>query len=103
MIWKNNRLNRDHQRPRLYDRIRSIIFHPEIWHVLLLFAVLYSALLVRYAERFEWNLTGFITIGDRFVPAEMLTEDTVIFEGTIGYDGQFISRNGVNLAGRRTP
>ena len=89
MICKNNRVNRDHQRSWLQDRIRSIICHARIWHVLLLFVLLYSALLVRYTERFEWNMTGFITIGDSFVPAEMLTEHTVIFEGTVGYDGLF--------------
>jgi hypothetical protein len=34
-------------------------------------------------------MTGFITIGDNFVPKEMISEDTVTFDGTMGYDGQF--------------
>ena len=89
MIRKNNRMEWHHQQSWLQDRIRPIIFRPKMWHVLLLFVLIYSTLLVRYAERFEWNMTGFITIGDHFVPSKMLMEDTVIFEGAVGYDGQF--------------
>ncbi len=89
MIRKNIQLNPNHQRSFLQDRIRAIILYPEIWHVLLLFVLLYSLLLIRYGERFEWNMTGFITIGDHFVPAELRPDDAVIFEGTMGYDGQF--------------
>lgn len=89
MVFKNNRDKWGHKENWLVEQIRLFVFQTRIWYVLLCFILFYSALLLRYVERFELNMSGLITIGDHFISQEILREGTVTFEGSMGYDGQF--------------
>jgi hypothetical protein len=89
MILKNSLTNWSQVRTWVKDQTRLLIFQPRLWYVLLCFILFYSALLLRYVERFDLNMSGLITIGDHFIPQDILRDGTITFEGSMGYDGQF--------------
>ncbi|MFH1038965.1 MAG: hypothetical protein V1789_09905 [PVC group bacterium] len=57
--------------------------------VLLVIFSFYAAVILVYAARFDFNLSGFACIGDRFASPEMISPGTVVILGSRGYDGQF--------------
>ena len=51
----------------------------------------YLFILDKYADNVFWGnrITGFICLGDRFMPPELLPDDTMFIKNCAGYDGQF--------------
>lgn len=57
--------------------------------ILVVTVLLYAFLIDRYAQNFGGNMTGFICIGDRFVPPQFNTPPHIVLSDSKGYDGQF--------------
>ena len=57
--------------------------------VLLTIFLAYLAIIFLYAERFDYNFSGFACIGDRFAAPVLISPRTIIIPRSRGYDGQF--------------
>jgi len=58
---------------------------------LILFLVFctYAFIIVKYAEKFSGDFSGFICLGERYALHAPIPKDLFVFRGTPGYDGQF--------------
>ncbi len=57
--------------------------------VLLAILIAYLAIIFLYAERFDYNFSGFACLGSRFASPELIHPQTIVLPGSRGYDGQF--------------
>ena len=57
--------------------------------ILIIIFCTYFFIIVKYAEKFSGNYSGFICLGDRYAHYPPIPKDTFVFRGTQGYDGQF--------------
>ena len=57
--------------------------------VLLTICIAYLAIIFLYAQRFDYNFSGFACIGSRFASPELIGPRTIVLPGSRGYDGQF--------------
>ena len=57
--------------------------------VLLTIFIAYLAIIFLYAQRFDYNFSGFACIGDRFSAPALISPRTIIIPQSRGYDGQF--------------
>ncbi|MEA1927851.1 MAG: hypothetical protein U9N73_06555, partial [Candidatus Auribacterota bacterium] len=57
--------------------------------VVLTILIAYLAIIFIYAERFDYNFSGFACLGDRFAPRDIDRSQTIVLPGSRGYDGQF--------------
>lgn len=57
--------------------------------VLLTICIAYLAIIFLYAQRFDYNFSGFACIGSRFASPELIGPQTIVLRGSRGYDGQF--------------
>jgi len=57
--------------------------------ILLVILLAYTAIILLYAARFDYDFSGFVCIGSRFAPSDTLSPQTIVLSGSRGYDGQF--------------
>ncbi len=57
--------------------------------VLLTICIAYLAIILLYAQRFDYNFSGFACVGSRFASPELIGPRTIVIPGSRGYDGQF--------------
>ncbi len=57
--------------------------------MLLTILIAYLTIIFLYAERYDYNFSGFACIGSRFASPELIGPHTIVIPGSRGYDGQF--------------
>jgi hypothetical protein len=68
----------------------------KVFQAVLISAMILTWIVYRYAERFNYNLSGFICIGDKFMPPSGVPRGTIVYFRSAGYDGQFYYRMALN-------
>ena len=74
---------------RIVHGAASTVSRSVVLKIILVFLCIYGVVLFRYSDKFGGNLTGFICLGDRFLPSGIITKDTLYLRNSFGYDGQY--------------
>jgi hypothetical protein len=61
----------------------------KIIQALLIVTIVLTCVLYQYGERYGYRVSGFICLGDKFIPPEGLERGMVVYMRSPGYDGQF--------------
>ena len=61
----------------------------KIVQALLIATIVLVCVLYQYGERYGYRVSGFICLGDKFIPPEGLERGMVVYRNCPGYDGQF--------------
>jgi hypothetical protein len=77
------------RRKKVINRKLQKVLNNREMALLLLVGLTYVSILFLYSLKFNWNITGFMVIGDYFQAPQIWTPQTLIHKGSVGYDGQF--------------
>jgi len=71
-----------------WGRVRRFAGGPVPW-IVLIASLVCGGVVYRQAQRFDGNLSGFICLGDRFLPPAQLPAGALVLKDSDGYDGTF--------------